>query len=63
MKRANQDLRKYAKKKNVMMWQIGDKLEKSVPSMTRYFRYELSEKQKAEIIDVIDQIADETEVS
>ena len=54
---ANADVRKYAKNKSVRFWEIADFLKKSEATITRLFRHEFSEKQKADFIKVIEEIA------
>lgn len=54
---ANADVRKYAKNKSVRFWEIADFLKKSESTITRLFRHEFSEAQKADFIKVIEKIA------
>lgn len=54
---ANADVRKYAKNKSVRFWEIADYLGKSEATVTRLFRHELSDEQKADFIKVIEEIA------
>ena len=54
---ANADVRKYAKNKSVRLWEIADYLGKSEATVTRLFRHELSDEQKADFIKVIEEIA------
>lgn len=54
---ANADVRKYAKTNHVRLWEIADFLKKSEATLTRLFRHEFSEKQKADFIKVIEEIA------
>lgn len=54
---ANADVRKHAKTNHVRFWEIADYLGKSEATITRLFRHEFSEKQKADFIKVIEEIA------
>lgn len=58
---ANNDIRKYAKEKDVRLWEIADRLRISDPTMTRKLRKELTDREKAFYFDIIDQIATEKE--
>ena len=54
---ANQDIRKYAKKNGVKMWEIADYKGVSEMYISRKFRHELSESEKEMYMQVIDLIA------
>lgn len=54
---ANADVRKHAKNKSVRFWEIADFLKKSEATITRLFRHEFSDEQKADFIKVIEEIA------
>ena len=54
---ANADVRKHAKTNHVRFWEIADFLKKSEATLTRLFRHELSDEQKADFIKVIEKIA------
>ena len=53
----NEILRKYAKNKSVRFWEIADAMKKSEATLTRLFRHELSDEQKADFIKIIEEIA------
>lgn len=57
----NKELRDYAKEKAVKLWEIADKLGVCDMTLTRMLRYELPEKKKAQILAIIDEIANERE--
>ena len=54
---ANANIREYAKTNHVRFWEIADFLKKSEATLTRLFRHELSDEQKADFIKVIEKIA------
>lgn len=54
---ANADVREHAKNKSVRFWEIADFLKKSEATITRLFRHEFSDEQKADFIKVIEEIA------
>lgn len=54
---ANADVRKHAKTNHVRFWEIADFLKKSEATITRLFRHEFSDEQKADFIKVIEEIA------
>ena len=54
---ANADVRKHAKTNHVRFWEIADFLKKSEATLTRLFRHELSDEQKADFIKIIEKIA------
>ena len=53
----NQDIKAYARDRNIFWWQIADELRKSEATMTRMLRYELSHAEKAKIRTIIDYLA------
>lgn len=60
--RANKDIREYAEKRQVYLYEIIEKLGYKSPNYSAVkFRYELSEEEKAEIFKLIDCIAEENE--
>ena len=54
---ANTDIRKHAKTNHVRFWEIADCLKRSESTVTRLFRHELSDEQKADFIKIIEKIA------
>ena len=54
---ANANIREYAKTNHVRFWEIADFLKKSEATLTRLFRHELSDEQKADFIKIIEKIA------
>lgn len=59
--KANNDVRQYARSKNVRLWEIADKLNISEPTMTRKLRRELTDIAKSKICDIIDIISNSKE--
>ncbi len=57
--RANEDLRKYAKKKNVFFWQIAEALEICEMTLSRKLRHELPDEEKQRIFAIIEELAKE----
>ena len=55
----NKDIREYAEKHNVRLWQIASKLGINDGNFSRKLRTELSEDKKAEIKAIIDELATE----
>ncbi len=55
----NKDIREYASKRNVRLWQIASKLGINDGNFSRKLRIELSEEKKAEIRVIIDELAAE----
>lgn len=55
----NQDIREYAKIKNVKFWEIAEKLNKHDSQFSRMLRHELPEDKKEEIRKIIDEVAAE----
>ena len=53
----NKDIREYANKRNVRLWQIAIKLGINDGNFSRKLRVELSEEKKAEIRVIIDELA------
>ncbi len=56
---ANADIRTKAKEKKVRFWEVAEYLKISEPTMTRKLRKELPNKEKQEILKIIDEIAAE----
>ena len=56
MKMANADLRAEARAARVPMWQVGEVLAVSEPTMTRKLRKELPVEEKAHIRAIIEQL-------
>lgn len=54
----NTDIRLYAKGRGVPLWKIADAMGKCELTITRLMRKELSNEKKAEIIKIIDGIAE-----
>lgn len=55
----NKDIRDYAKKHNIKLWQIASKLHINDGNFSRKLRVELPEDKKAEIRMIIDELAAE----
>ena len=58
----NQDVRNYAKSKGVRLWQIAEALHINDGNFSRRLRKELTEVQKQEIIQIIDELAEKRAV-
>lgn len=56
---SNTDVRKTAKSKGVLLWEIANSLHISEATMTRKMRRELSSEEKQRILTIIDKIAAE----
>lgn len=56
-KPANQELRNAAKTAKVPLWRIAEVLGISEPTMTRKLRRELPEKEKQQILGIIEHLA------
>ena len=54
---ANADIRTKAKEKKVRFWEVAEYLKISEPTMTRKLRKELSQDEKVDILNIIDNIA------
>lgn len=54
---SNKDIRDYARIKDVKLWQIAEKLNLCDSNFSRLLRHELSDEKKAEIKDIIDNLA------
>ena len=57
MKRANQEIREYAAKNGVYLWEIALAMGISEPTMTRKLRMELSERERQHMKQTIEEIA------
>ena len=55
----NKDIREYAEKHNVKLWQIANSLHINDGNFSRKLRFELSEDKKQEIRKIIDELAAE----
>ncbi len=55
----NKDIREYAEKHNVRLWQIANALHINDGNFSRKLRVELSEEKKAEIKTIINDLAAE----
>lgn len=53
----NEDIKEYATKRNVRLWQIASKLGINDGNFSRKLRNELPEEKKAEIRKIIDDLA------
>lgn len=63
MIRANQEIREYAAKNNVYLWEIALAMGISEPTMTRKLRTELPERDREMIIRVINELAAMRQIS
>ena len=57
MKRANQEIREYAAKNGVYLWEIALAMGISEPTMTRKLRMELPDRDREEIMRIINDLA------
>lgn len=55
----NKDIREYAVKNNVRLWQIASVLQINDGNFSRKLRVELSQEEKQRIKDIIDKLASE----
>lgn len=53
----NKDIREYAEKHNVKLWQIASELHINDGNFSRKLRTELNEEKKAEIKAIVDKLA------
>lgn len=53
----NKDIREYAEKHNVKLWQIANKLGINDGNLSRKLRFELAEEKKAEIYKIVDELS------
>lgn len=58
----NQDIREYANKRNVRLWQIASKLGINDGNFSRKLRFELTDEKKNEIRLIIDDLSKEQAV-
>ncbi len=63
MIRANQEIREYAAKNDVYLWEIALAMGISEPTMTRKLRTELPERDREMIIRVINELAAMRQIS
>ena len=61
MHQSNQAIRREARACNVPLWRIAVRLGISEPTMTRRLCRELPEEERQKILDVIHQLAEETD--
>ena len=59
----NCELRAYAKQKDVLLWQIADRLGINDGNFSRKLRHELPEAEKERIRNIIDEVAAEREAA
>ena len=57
MRRANQEIREYAAKNGIYLWEIALALGISEPTLTRKLRTELPDRDREEIIRIINDLA------
>ena len=57
----NQDIKMKAKRNNVKLWEVADKLGIADTTMSRWLRKELPTDKKQAMLDIINQIAAEKE--
>lgn len=60
---ANNDLRNAAKSAGVPLWKIADVLHIGEATITRKLRRELPEKEKQQLLKIIEQLAKEVETN
>lgn len=53
----NKDIREYAKRKNVKLWRVANKLGVNDGNFSRKLRRELPEETKQQIFEIIDNLA------
>ena len=58
----NQDIKMKAKRNNVKLWEVADKLGIADTTMSRWLRKELPTDKKQSMLDIIDQIAAEKRI-
>lgn len=59
----NCEIRAYAKQKDVLLWQIADRLGINDGNFSRKLRHELPEAEKERIRNIIDEVAAEREAA
>lgn len=57
--KSNNDIRQHAKTMGVLLWEVAERLNLNDGNFSRKLRRELPENEKAEIISIIDSIANE----
>jgi hypothetical protein len=62
MRTANEELKAYAKEREVFLWQIAERLSLQDSNFSKKLRRELPEEERERILAIIDQIAAEREV-
>lgn len=56
----NLDIRRYAKERRINLWEVSERLGYAhETAFSRILRHELSEEKKAEIFEIIDELAAE----
>ena len=55
----NKDIREYAVKNNVRLWQVAQELHINDGNFSRKLRVELSQEEKQRVKDIIDKLASE----
>lgn len=53
----NKEIKEYARKKRVKLWQIAEKLNMQDSNFSRLLRHELTEDKKEEIRKIIDELS------
>lgn len=61
MEKANSEIRKRMHKHELRFWQLADALEVSEATLTRLFRHELKDEQRARILKAIEYLEAEKE--
>lgn len=59
MKRANDEIREYAKKRNVFLWELAKKYGVTDSNFSRRLRFEFSPEEQKKALQYIDEIAKE----
>ena len=57
----NLDIRRFARGNGVPLWRVCEAIGISEPTMTRRLRKELSEREKVELKEIIERLAQETQ--
>ena len=58
----NKKIRELAKKKEVKLWQIADKLQINDGNFSRLLRHELSREKEQQILNIINELSDNEKV-
>ena len=59
----NSEIRAYAKQKDVLLWQIADRLGINDGNFSRKLRHELPDEEKERIRNIIDEVVAEREAA